>query len=504
MTGVPALLLGLLGQWGLGLAVARLLLGCVREPAPAVPRRRGMPGAEAAGLALALGIAATSGVGFLWSLAGGRLGPVFSWGLTVGGLVAGGTVVLRNARQRTAPRELETEPRRPATGEAAFVRLCQWAVALLFVAALIQTLLTPQRFWDERAIFAIKGVTLHYDRSIESADLSHPDFVQGHPRYPLLIPLAAQHIYALQGRVDDRWAKVPFPLLYLGLTLTFAGVLSHHLTSPAAWLFAVLVATVPVLMPYEYGFLCAQGDAATACYHGLSVLYLWDVLWHTGAGGWSGRPARSGLAAGLCAAAVAFTKDEGLAFLMVDAIALSLIGAAIALRRRRAPAFGERGSAVAAPPPVTSAAVLVAFLTGSAALALAPWIWHRQFLPLTNEMNYFGRMSLALFLERLDTLHWSVPHVLQRMFGEWAQWGLHWWVLLLALFSAPRSALRPAQAFLVLDVLGAIAALLAAGMLAPAELREHIGGSSHRFLMQIAPVAVLFVAGQWGRVKVDG
>jgi hypothetical protein len=29
-------------------------------------------------------------------------------------------------------------------------------------------------------------------------------------------------------------------------------------------------------------------------------------------------------------------------------------------------------------------------------------------------------------------------------------------------------------------------------MLAPAQLDEHIGGSSHRFLMQIAPVAVLF------------
>jgi hypothetical protein len=504
MTGVPALLVGLLGQWGLGLAAARPLRGCLCRPSFNVPRRFGVPGAETAGLALALGIAATSGLAFLWSLAGGRLGPAFSWGLTAVGLVGGGVLVVRNAQQRHAPREPGTEHLRPAAGEAAFVRLCQWGVALLFIAALTQTLLTPQRFWDERAIFAVKGVTLHYDRSIKSADLLHRDFVQGHPRYPLLIPLAAQHIYSLLGRVDDRWAKAPFALLYLGLILTFAGVLSRHLTSAAAWLFALLLATVPVLMPYEYGFLSAQADAPAACYHGLSVLYLWDALAHASTGGPSGRLARSGLAAGLCAAAAAFTKDEGLAFLIVDAFALSLIGAAIAVRRRRAPASSRNEAVVAAPPRVGSWVLLITLFTSSALLALAPWIWHRQSLPLTNEMNYFGRMSLALLRERIDTLRWSVPHVLQRMFGEWARWGLQWWVLLLALLSAPRSAARPAQVFLLLDVLGAIAALLAAGMFAPAELREHIGGSSHRFLMQIAPVAVLFVAGQWGRVKVDG
>ena len=37
-----------------------------------------------------------------------------------------------------------------------------------------------------------------------------------------------------------------------------------------------------------------------------------------------------------------------------------------------------------------------------------------------------------------------------------------------------------------------LASLLLAGILAPAQLDEHIGGSSHRFLMQISPVAILF------------
>ena len=48
-----------------------------------------------------------------------------------------------------------------------------------------------------------------------------------------------------------------------------------------------------------------------------------------------------------------------------------------------------------------------------------------------------------------------------------------------------------------LYVVGALAGLVVAGMLAPAELRDHLAGSSDRFLMQIAPIAVLFAAAQW-------
>jgi hypothetical protein len=51
--------------------------------------------------------------------------------------------------------------------------------------------------------------------------------------------------------------------------------------------------------------------------------------------------------------------------------------------------------------------------------------------------------------------------------------------------------------FLLLNLAGAVAALVIAGMIAPADLHDHIGGSSERYLMQLAPGAVLFAAGQW-------
>ena len=83
------------------------------------------------------------------------------------------------------------------------------------------------------------------------------------------------------------------------------------------------------------------------------------------------------------------------------------------------------------------------------------------------------------------------------MFAEWREWGLQWWIVIAAYFSNPWTGLRQPQLLFLLDIAGALASLLVAGMLAPAQLDEHIGGSSHRFLMQLAPVAVMFAVTQW-------
>jgi hypothetical protein len=79
-------------------------------------------------------------------------------------------------------------------------------------------------------------------------------------------------------------------------------------------------------------------------------------------------------------------------------------------------------------------------------------------------------------------------------------WGLQWWFVAVTLVLFPMRALRPAQFFLLMTLAVDIAALLLAGMIAPITLEEHIGGSSHRFLMQLAPGALLFSIGQiWVR-----
>lgn len=449
---------------------------------------------ERIGLSLPLGIAANSGAMFAWSLAGGTLSSALSWTLTCAGGAAGLLVLILERRRcgsAAAPR-----PKEPAPRGAALAGCCASGAALLLVGTCVLALMTTQRFWDERAIFGIKAKVLATDGSVLSPHLRDPDFVQGHPRYPLLIPLAETHVYMLLGRIEDRWPKGLFPLLFAGLTWTYAGVLSRRLGAGPGWLFALLLAVQPVLAPFELGFITAQGDAPVACYHGLTALYAWDWLRQRGGGI---RPGRRGVLIGVLAAAAAFTKDEGLAHLVVGALALALAGTWSWCRERSAP-----GNARIAAVSRSRLVRLLGIAGATAVVLLAPWLMHRQTLPTTNEMQYVARLNLARLTEQGAAAGWVVPHVAARMFHEWSTWGLQWWLLAAAAITMPRRVLRPAQVFLLLEIAGSLAAFVVAGMIAPAELHDHIGGSSHRYLMQLTPLAVLFVAGQWGGVDESG
>jgi hypothetical protein len=480
----PLLIVGLAGQCLLGLWLADVLLSSARGASLADERDRAPGAVERCGLAIVLGTAAVSWLLFLWSLCGGDLGPGISWTLTGLGWIGGGVSLWR--------RRLSGHGRELFDDDAALARCLQVVVAVLLILVAAQTLQTPQRFWDERAIFAIKGKVLYLERTVHSPLLAHADFVQGHPRYPLLVPLAEAHLYSLLGRIDDRWAKAVFPLLFSGLVLCYAGVLSRRCGAGRGWLFALMLATTPVLFPFELGFLSGQGDAPMACYHGLATLYAWDAL-QCAASARSTHASRCRwLLAGCLASAAAFTKDEGIALLLVGLISLTVAWCA-GCRRRASSGLRMRELPI----------VLVLLITTSL-LILGPWFWHRRTLPMTTEMNYLGRLSVPLLVERRETLRWIIPHLKSRMFSEWRTWGLQWWVMLAALISAPRRVLRPEQVFLLLALAGAVAALIVAGIIAPIDPRDHIGGSSERFLMQIAPVAVLFIAGQWGAPQRDG
>lgn len=484
MARLLVLLLGLAGQSLLGVAIARLILGCFPKRA----ENTSISFSEQAGLAIVLGIGLTAWILFVLSWIGvplDRQTSVVVTGLGISlGLVSIAASIISSRRAIKAPVDDVAE----LPQERAFCRLCQLGIAFWIVMGLAQALMTPQRLWDERAIFAIKAAVLFEDKSIGSKDLADVDFVQGHPRYPLLLPLAEHHLYALLGEVDDRLSKVLFPLLFAGLVLTTVGVLSRHLPVSHAWMWGLLLATIPALMPHDYGFLCGQADAPIGCFHAVALLYIWDACEHARDGS---LPTflGSALVAGLCGGLAAFTKDEGLAFLIVDVALLGLLTLGALIARRSAARF----------------AALTMVFSGCAIGLLLPWMMHRNTLPATTEMNYFGRLSLEMLTSRIGTLAWSVPHMLGRMFWEWREWGLHWWLMVAAIVIAPRRLLRPGQWMLLGDVLGSIAALLVAGMLAPVRLEEHIGGSSQRFLMQLAPVAILFAAGQLSnRSPIDG
>lgn len=429
---------------------------------------------ELFGLSVCAGIAGIGWISFFGSILGIPLGPEFSWGLTAFGLLSAG-VLFFVSRRATQLASADKSP-------SAVQRVSQIIIGILIIAAVGQTLLTPQRFWDERAIYALRAKMLWYEASVNSPVLHEPDLVQFHPKYPLLLPLAEQHFYSLLGGVHDRWSKLLFPVMYAGLVLTFAGVCARRLSPSWGWFCALLLASTPVLMPYEYGFLCAQADAPVGCFHGIAVLYLWDAFQESNVS----RRRRMILLSSVAATSAAFTKDEGIAFLMIDVIAFGL-----ALFLGQQPAWDSQKESR------RFGLLEWGILIGVSGLLLTPWLMHRRSLPSTTDMNYLGRMSLSLLVDRIPTLAWSVPHLMRKMFLEGLSWGLHWWLVVAALITVPARVRLSSQQFLFWNLLGALSALLVAGMVAPAELEEHLGGSTHRFLMQITPAAVLLLAAQW-------
>ncbi len=505
MSGLAELLilsLGLVGQWSLGLAIACGLSGRFQSfPANEQATMR-VTNVELAGLGFIFGIGGTAWLLFVWSWCGGRIGSTASLVLAAAGLLSG---LFCWWRLRSSSKK---EPRfKSEVYDIALESICCRAVMFLAIAAIIQVLMTPQRLWDERAIFGLRGIVVFEKGTVNSAELKHPDFVLGHPRYPLLIPLAEVYVYGLLGQVNDRWSKIVFPLLYLGMVLCFAGVFSRHMTRSQGWMWALVLATIPALMPHDYGFLCGQADAPVGCFHGVSVLYLWDY--------WRNRSrllrvptmalggSRSLFISGLCAGLCAFTKDEGLAFLMVDTtLIVAFVTMTFAVRRSGGHQIDPINDVAGNPSAESRKANALprfwvpVFYVIAAAIILIPWFAFRRELPTTTEMEYFRRLTLSRLIEETSSLNWLVEHLLQRMFGEWWEWGAQWWLVIALWLMFPRRAVASPQLLMIGDIAGALTALIVSGMLAPVKLEEHIGGSSHRFLMQIAPVAVVFAAGQ--------
>ena len=482
---------GVLGIWGAGVSLAHVLLrsisteGGSTEGGSTGKVSTGETRAEVFGLGLVLGFGMTAIFYFLWGLIGLPFSSPLAYFWTVTGWLAGSRTVYAHYRPLFTKKEGE---------ESETTRINQfcWGILFLLVATtMLETIMTPQRFWDERAIFGLKALVIFQDRTIQSESLHDPYFVQYHPKYPLLIPLNEAHLYFLLGEVNDRWSKVMPPLLYFGMILTFYGVLIRTgVPSFLASIFTLMLATVPAMVPWEYGFISAQADAPVACFHLVAVLYLWNFLttWDKAHRGGALATARTGtilVIAGLATGLAAFTKDEGIALFLVDLIAL-LIVTGLSFRDR----LLSTGTAI----------FRFVFVT---AMILLPWFYYRTTLPSTMEMTYFSRLRLSTLAQSGTSLQWAVRHLVQRMFLEASQWGLQWWGVVISFLAFPFRAFKPQQLFLLLDILGAISALILAGLIAPTPIEEHIGGSSHRFLIQISGTALLFIAGQWTR-QLDG
>ncbi len=415
-------------------------------------------------LAVGLGLGLSSCTYFLWLVCLGPPGRVFRIVETVG-FVGGGLLALAAGRLRPStvalPAAATSWPPPPAA------RRWQAILAAVFIAALVfdaigmfgRYVATPHGDWDAWAIWNARARFL-FRAGNEWRQAFHA--AQAHADYPLLVPLANARCWSCLGR-DPTW--VPW-LLGVCFTLATVGVLtagvgrlrgrSQGLLSGMVLLgtkaFVTLGAAQYADVPLAFFILAtvlllALDDAAEQSSSGLLLL------------------------AGLSAALAAWTKNEGLLFLLV-VLATRCV---VAWRRSR----GRR------------AVVQLALLLAGAAPALAVVILFKLSLATSNDL-VSGQSPQASLSRLLDpSRYWLILQTLARTTVPVGK--AYVLVLPLYFFLLGLDARRPRRA--MVGIVGVLSLMLVGYFFiyvtTPIELAGHLRTSADRLLLQLWPAAIL-------------
>jgi hypothetical protein len=191
---------------------------------------------------------------------------------------------------------------RPAAGSFSW----HWglAVALLIVLTIATVSMSgawtanPQGNWDAWAIWNLRARFLASPGTLAHRAWS-PDLTSSHPGYPLLLSGFVARCWSYGHSIDEAVPIATAYLFFLALLAIGIGGVTVLRGASLGLLFGLLLAGTPALLhevPAQYA------DVPLACYFlGALVLAM------------SGRPLWAGLFAGMAA----WTKDEGLLFLVV-------------------------------------------------------------------------------------------------------------------------------------------------------------------------------------------
>lgn len=327
-------------------------------------------------------------------------------------------LAMRLARGR--PRSAET-PRLPASRRVALL-LGAAAVAAGFVGLvlLVDTLSRPIYDFDGRATWFTAARFVRGARSVDAPVLRDPRYDVGHPRYPLLLPVAQVAVFEVFGLPDDDRTPRPLYAAFFpaSVLLLFEAARRWAGRGPAAAA-VLLVAATPYLTTYsDGGPVSGYSDFPLAGFAGGGLALL--ALFRRGI---SGR-----LAAGLLLAAGALTKNEGVVY------ALAILGGTLVVSLRSA----RKGSRLRA-----AAGLWPAALPVVAALALL-LSWKSGIVNRQDEeyVKALGRGApLHAAAERLAA---AAPAAVASLFAP-ADWGFFWVAVPIVLLVGS-SALRRAPA----------------------------------------------------------
>jgi hypothetical protein len=361
---------------------------------------------------------------------------------------------------RALPPRNETAPRDAASSAWMWLLRAALALAVLFLVLNIAEATETQRHgdWDAWSIWNLRAKFLSGGaetwRRAVSPDLAGRLLGASHPDYPLLTSAFLARCWQLEGATPAE-AGIALGALFSFAALSVLGGALALLTTEALALAGMLILAASELYASQAGSQYADLPLA---------LYITATL-----GALAAARARGGhrgflTLAGLMAAAAAWTKNEGIVFVLLAALA------AIWLAGARAAWF----AAGAAP---------LALLVAAFKAFLAPAV--------TNNFPATGAEALAKLADagRWGQAAGSFGRNLLELSHPWAHPLLLFGLLAVTLGFA-RSGRRTAAA-LVLAPLGLLTAGFFVLLLTPADLSWHLSTAGNRLWLQVLPALLL-------------
>jgi len=361
----------------------------------------------------------------------------------------------------------------PSPVPARPLRRLEWFLVAVIVSqaafSLFNSAALPVQGFDTWVIWFMKAKVFYMDRGVEYASFLKPLYSNGNPgaySYPLLTPLATAFSYLAMGGVDDRMAKLLYALYYLSLLGIFYHFVRAEVSREAALVSTAMLATVPRIM--EQAGLTGVGyaDLPLAVYFISAAGFAFKYM--------DSGKSRDFLLCALFLSLGAWTKNEGLSFLIIGLALLCL-------------------HALFKDPRAAARPVLVSALTVAA--VAGPWIVYRSALPEISEGHVTG-VSFGSAVANLSRLPTIVSTILPRLFTAnkyHAAWGVY---VLFAVLAAKRFR-EKGYALLHLLLWGQFAAYVFVYIVTPRELKPLIRASVDRLTIHLLPLVFFCVALCW-------
>lgn len=427
--------------------------------------RNGSSGLSAlawAGLSFMLGLGAISLQMFFYSL----VSIPFNTILVSGPWIAAGAVMLFHPA-------FKRKGFRPEEGRAGWPGIILAAVILSQVLySFAYSLTMPLSGWDAWFIWFVKARAFFMDKGVEPAFLTNPVYVQDHPEYPLLVPLAISWVYTAMGSAGEWAGKALYPLQFAALLSIFHfAVKKTSCSKQAGLIFTALLSMTPLLLIHAGGFP-VQVDPSYAVKDQAGYADLAIAIYFLASGLFIFLFARDGgphfiMLASIMLAMGAWTKNEGLTFALIGFVILAFSAF-----------FKHRMDS-------KTLAFALIFLV----IFILPWSVFKSVHGLGSE--YVENMGPGVFFANLSRLSEIVPFTARYMFLKPGIMGLVWWAYVISSVLNMKNVLRSRTFALHALILGQLCAYIFVYIITPVDLKWHLGTSLDRLLLHLIPLGML-------------